>query len=111
MSEARCKILKTKGDVRKDDSLFLKWYKENRVKISKAFIGNAIGVWSRELLGLSMSRIRAAAEILTGHNNLNKHRHTMGKHSSPECDGCQEGWKDFQHSLCECVGLARERHA
>ena len=66
---------------------------------NKTLIGNAIGHWSKELQGLSRSRIRVPEEVLTGHNNLNKHRHTTGRTFSPEYERCQKRWEDSQHIL------------
>ncbi|CAH0550701.1 unnamed protein product [Brassicogethes aeneus] len=87
------------------------WQQSPGCNTGKTLMGSGVETWSVELLKLSRPKIRAVVEIVSGHNNLNKHRYVIGKTTSPRCERCEEEIEDSQHFLCKCVALARTRFA
>ena len=57
----------------------------------------------------SKSRIRRAVQLLTGHNNLNRHRFLMKMEESPKCTMCGEGEETSEHYIAKCPAYARQR--
>ena len=47
-------------------------------------------------------------EVLTGHNKLNKHLHTMGVTASPNCNECDDP-ETSEHFLCKCPAYIMQR--
>ena len=48
-------------------------------------------------------------QILTGHNNLRRHRHLMGLEDSPICQKCYEEEETSEHFVTKCPVYWRER--
>lgn len=63
---------------------------------------------SRFFLSLSRSNLRKLTSILTGHNLLNKHLHTIGVTNDPNCDKCGE-MESTEHFLCHCPAYIKAR--
>jgi hypothetical protein len=62
------------------------------------------------LMSYNRAQSRVVIGILTGHNPLTRHRHTMGLLDSPLCRKYGAGEETSAHVLCECEALATLRH-
>lgn len=59
-------------------------------------------------LSLSRHNLKRLTEVLTGHNKLNKHLHTMGLTASPNCNECDDP-ETSEHFLCKCPAYIMQR--
>jgi ribonuclease HI len=60
---------------------------------------------SKRLLLYSRQDYGDAVRLLTGHNNLNRHRFVTGETDNSECRLCQEDDESSEHLLCDCPAL------
>ena len=63
---------------------------------------------TKYLLSLSRSNIKRLTSILTGHNTLKKHLHTIGISTDPYCDMCGD-IETTEHFLCHCPAYIKSR--
>lgn len=63
---------------------------------------------ARYYLSLTRSNLKRLTEILTGHNRLNKHYHTIGLSDSPNCNNCGD-LETSEHFLCKCPAYIMQR--
>jgi hypothetical protein len=63
-----------------------------------------------ELLALNKVRLRAAAELLTGHTSLTALLHKVGHKERQECQLCGYGKEDSVHIVYDCPVLACKRY-
>jgi hypothetical protein len=62
------------------------------------------------LMSFNRAKSRVVTGLLTGHNTLRRHLHTMGLLDSPLCRKCGAGEETSTQVLCECEALATLRH-
>lgn len=63
---------------------------------------------ARYFLSLSRTNLRKLTGILTGHNSLKKHLHTIGVINDPNCDMCGD-IESTEHFLCHCPAYIKSR--
>lgn len=63
---------------------------------------------SKYFLSLNRNNLRRLTSILTGHNPLNNHLHTIGVTDNPYCDKCGEV-ETTEHYLCSCPAHINSR--
>ena len=63
---------------------------------------------SKYCLSLSRNNLRKLVGILTGHNPLKKHLHTIGASNDPHCDLCGD-IESTEHFLCHCPAYIKSR--
>jgi hypothetical protein len=63
-----------------------------------------------QLLSFNRTQSRAVIGLLTRHNTLRRHLHTMGLSDNPTCRKCGTKEETSVHILCECEALASLRH-
>merc|ERR1712215_585788 len=85
------------------------WKQMNTCLHTKNIIRTSDKIPSKSLLKLSRNRLRQVLQVLTGHGNLAKHRHKMGKAQSPLCPKCQEAEDTPQHYVGECPAYLQSR--
>ena len=85
------------------------WKQMNTCSHTKNIIRTSDKIPSKSLLKLSRNRLRQVLQVLTGHGNLAKHRHKMGKAQSPLCPKCQEAEDTPQHYVGECPAYLQSR--
>ncbi|WP_219822735.1 hypothetical protein, partial [Enterobacter cloacae complex sp. 4DZ3-17B2] len=87
------------------------WIKNKKCSTTKSLAGELqADRWAEKLLELNRTEIRISIEILTGHGNLNKHSHIVGRKPSPMCTRCDENKEESSiHFLCECPALMETR--
>ena len=61
-------------------------------------------------LGFCLTHSRVVTGLLTGHNNLGRHLHLIGRSDTPLCRGCGAEDENSAHILCECEALASLRY-
>jgi hypothetical protein len=64
-----------------------------------------------QLLSFNRTQCRVVFGLLTGHNTLRRHLHSMGLCNDPICRKCGTEEETSVHILCECEALASLRHA
>jgi hypothetical protein len=74
-------------------------------------LNSGLNIVARTAL-MSFNRVqsRVVTGLLTGHNTLRRHLHTMGLLDSPLCRKCGAGEEISAHALCDCEALATLRH-
>ena len=85
------------------------WTQIDTCRHTKGIIRTSEKIPTKSLLKLSRNRLRQVLQILTGHGNLAKHRHKMGKVQSPLCPKCQEAEDTPQHYVGECPAYLQTR--
>ena len=85
------------------------WKQTNTCAHTKRIIGTTDKIPTKSLLKLDRNRLRQVLQVLTGHGNLAKHRHRMGKVQSPICPKCQEAVDTPQHYVGECPAYIMTR--
>ena len=88
------------------------WNSYEGGQTSKSLLGEGNSLCNRaeEILKLNRADIRIVVELLTGHNNLNKFQHQIGKRRSPACEKCGDNADETSiHFLCECPALIQQR--
>lgn len=84
------------------------WTRRTNCRQSKEFCKAPSGKMAAELLGMNRSNLRDILQIMTGHGNLAKHRHTCGKVNSPQCT-CGMAEETAAHFLGECPRYGLDR--
>ena len=64
---------------------------------------------AKKLQNLDRTHLRAATQLLTGHNTLNYHLHKINKASSPNCRLCGLEDETAKHLLTDCPALWTKR--
>ena len=85
------------------------WKQTSTCAHTKRIIGTTDKIPTKSLLKLDRNRLRQVLQVLTGHGNLAKHRHKMGKVQSPICPKCQEAVDTPQHYVGECPAYIMTR--
>lgn len=62
-----------------------------------------------KVIKLSKENIRTLTGLLTGHCNLKKHQHRIGRVDSPLCGGCGIEEETPLHVMCDCVNRVTKR--
>ena len=76
---------------------------------TKNIIRTSDKIASKYILKLSCNRLCQVLQVLTGHGNLAKHRHKMGKARSLLCPKYQEAEDTPQHYVGECPAYLQSR--
>ena len=74
---------------------------------AKIFIPSHSRKRTEDLLRLNRKQIRVVTGLLTGHLNLRKHLHRIGKVNDDICRLCNE---TAEHLLCNCMALEATRY-
>ena len=62
------------------------------------------GFWT-----VTRSKARKLIQLLTGHNNLKRHRFLMKMEDDPICNKCGEEEETSEHFIAKCPAYARQR--
>ena len=62
------------------------------------------------LMTTNRSTARTAVQLMTGHNNLRRHRFLMKMEESPTCEKCQLEEETAEHFITECPAYMEERY-
>jgi len=77
---------------------------------AKIFIPSHSRKRTEDLLRLNRKQIRVVTGLLTGHLNLRKHLHRIGKVNDDICRLCNEEEETAEHLLCNCMALEATRY-
>jgi len=61
-------------------------------------------------MSFNRTHSRAVIGLLTGHNTIRRHFHSLGLTDSPLCRKCRVEEETLDHILCKCDALASFRH-
>jgi len=78
------------------------WYQTDTCLHTKETVRTSEKIPAKSLIKLSRTKLCQVIQILTGHGNLAKHRHKIGKAQSPLCPKCQDAVETSQHYVGEC---------
>ena len=79
------------------------WNERTDCRSTKEHVGWASNRLSSSLLSMSRSQVNLVLQILTGHCNLQKHKCTMGRATSPLCPKCGQDNETPDHHVGSCV--------
>ena len=85
------------------------WKQTDTCLYTKGIIKTSDKIPVKSLLKLSRIKLCQVIQILTGHGNLAKHRHRIGKAESPLCPKCHEAEETSQHYVGECPAYLNTR--
>ena len=85
------------------------WYQTDTCLHTKEIIRTSDKIPVKSLIKLSRTKLCQVIQILTGHGNLAKHRHKIGKAQSPLCPKCQDAVETSQHYVGECPAYQNTR--
>jgi ribonuclease HI len=85
------------------------WNQADSCLHTKGVVRTADKIPTKSLLKLSRIALCQVIQILTGHGNLARHRHKMGKVQSPLCPKCQEAEETPQHFIGDCPAYLNTR--
>lgn len=85
------------------------WNQAVTCRLTKEAIRTADKIPSKSLLKLNRSSLCQVIQVLTGHGNLAKHRHKMGKVQSSLCPMCHEAEETPQHFVGDCPAYLNTR--
>ena len=80
------------------------WKQSKKCQNTKEIIRKADKIPYKSLLKLCQ-----VIQVLTGHGNMAKHRHKMGKTLSPMCPKCHEAEETPQHYVGVCPAFMHSR--
>ena len=87
------------------------WTERKDCRQTKLFITNPTDNFKKQIINFDRYRTRILTQILTGHANLQRHRHLMGLEDSPTCPKCKEEEETSAHYLMECPHYSTIRHS
>ena len=77
-----------------------------QTKIAIPWLDKQLG---RDILSLNRGSLRMVLQAITGHGNLNKHRHTTGQSNTPLCPKCNEEAETSDHYVGRCPAYTLKR--
>jgi ribonuclease HI len=87
-----------------------RWSSRKDCRQTKMFLPELNRKWSKEIINQSKKNMRMIIQILTGHNNLRRHKFLMGIEPSAECENCGEEEETSEHFLLKCPFYSLERY-
>ena len=85
------------------------WKQSKKCQNTKEIIRKADKIPYKSLLKLARKDLCQVIQVLTGHGNMAKHRHKMGKTLSPMCPKCHEAEETPQHYVGVCPAFMHSR--
>ena len=85
------------------------WKRREDCRQTKMFVPEVPQKAKDGLLTTSRSTARSLIQLMTGHNNLRRHRFLMKMEESPTCERCQLDEETAEHFITECPAFMEER--
>ena len=85
------------------------WNSRADCRQTKMFVPSIDSRAKRGFMTVSRPRARILSQIMTGHNNLKRHRFLMKMEESPICDKCGLEEETAEHFMTICPAYAEER--
>lgn len=86
------------------------WIEAEGCRQSRTFIReDQLEQWPEKMLQLNRQEIKTLVGIITGHAEVNYHKHNTGRTSDPDCRFCGEEEETVLHILCDCEALVGRR--
>ena len=85
------------------------WTTRKDCRQTKMFVPTIPTKPLQNILTSSRSKVRRTVQLLTGHNNLSRHRFLMKMEDSPICTKCEEDEETSEHFIAKCPAYAKQR--
>ena len=86
------------------------WKRREDCRQTKMFVPEVPPKAKAGLMTTNRSTARTAVQLMTGHNNLRRHRFLMKMEESPTCEKCQLEEETAEHFITECPAYMEERY-